>query len=148
MITIEVTNEQAELPVDEGRLMRAARMILDDASIHEARISLAVVDDPTIQRLNREYLKHDEATDVLSFVLERQERRLEGEVVVSADTARQAASSFGWSADDELLLYVIHGMLHLTGCDDDTPERLAAMRARERTYLARFGLEPHEEIDD
>ncbi|MFH1923556.1 MAG: rRNA maturation RNase YbeY [Planctomycetota bacterium] len=145
MIAIEVTNEQTSLPVDENRLSSAVRMILDDASIPEAQISLAVLDDPTIHRLNREFLNHDEATDVLSFVLERSERFLEGEIVVSADTARRAASRFGWTPADELLLYVIHGVLHLVGLDDRTPDQRTAMRNREREYLARFGLQPRYE---
>jgi len=147
VIAIHVTNNQRKLPVDEGRLKRAVRMVFQDASIPEARVSIAVVDDPTIHRLNRRYLNHDEPTDVLSFELERSERLLEAEVVVSAETAQQAASRFGWSAADELLLYVIHGALHLVGYDDQTPDGRAAMRARERACLARFGIEPYEEID-
>jgi len=140
MRTIHVADQQGKLPIDEARLKRAVRMILEEASIPEARISVAVVDDPTIRALNQQYLGHDEATDVLSFELERSERLLEAEVVVSADTARRAASCFGWSAADELLLYVIHGMLHLVGHDDQTPGERAGMRVRERAYLARFGL--------
>ncbi len=124
-------------------------MILDEASIGEAEISVAVVDDPTIHQLNRQYLSHDDPTDVLSFVLERSAERLEGEVVVSADTACRTAPRFAWSAADELLLYVIHGTLHLVGHDDRTPDDRAAMRARERACLGRFGLEPrYEEHDD
>ncbi len=143
MITIHVTNQQTKLPIDESRLKRAVRRILEEAPIDEAQISLAVVDDPTIRRLNREFLNRDHATDVLSFELERSGRSLEAEVIVSADTARATASRFGWSAADELLLYVIHGTLHLVGCDDQTPEDLARMRDRERAHLARFGLQPH-----
>ena len=140
MRTIHVADQQGKLPIDEARLKRAVRMVLEEASIPEARISVAVVDDPTIRGLNRQYLSHDEATDVLSFELERSERLLEAEVVVSADTAQRAASRFGWSAADELLLYVIHGMLHLVGYDDRTPEERAEMRVRERACLARLGL--------
>ena len=63
-------------------------MILEDAAIGEAEISVAVVDDPTIHALApRSISSHDYPTDVLSFVLERDEDCLEGEVIVSADTA-------------------------------------------------------------
>ena len=47
----------------------------------------------------------------------------------------------GWSLADELLLYVIHGTLHLVGCDDGTDEQRAEMRQRERACLAQFGIE-------
>ena len=145
MIAIDVTNQQTNLPVDQRPLKRAVRMILDEESIPEARISIAVVDDPTIHELNRRYLNHDQPTDVLSFLLERSARCLEGEVIVSADTALAAAPRFGWSAGDELLLYVIHGTLHLLGCDDERPADRAEMRGRERDCLARFGLQPQYE---
>lgn len=115
-------------------------MILEDEAVERAEISLAVVDDATIRRLNGEYLGRDETTDVLSFLLERDEGSLEGEVIVSAETARSTAPRFGWTADDELLLYVIHGILHLVGYDDATAGQRARMRRREAAYLARFGL--------
>ncbi|MFC1597733.1 rRNA maturation RNase YbeY [Planctomycetota bacterium] len=145
VMTIEVANRQARLSVDEGRLVRAVEMILEEAGIAEGQVSVAVVDDATIHRLNRDYLEHDSATDVLSFELERAGERLEAEVVVSADTADETASRFGWSAADELLLYVIHGTLHLVGSNDQTSEERARMQARERVYLGRFGLEPRYE---
>jgi probable rRNA maturation factor len=145
MILIDVANEQSTLPVDAARLRRAVRMVLEDAAVGRARISLAVVDDPTIQRLNRRYLGHDYATDVLSFNLDGSAGSLEGEVIVSADTAAAAAPRFGWPAEDELLLYVIHGALHLVGLLDGTASQRRRMRRRERECLARFGLKPHDE---
>jgi len=138
---IELTNDQSQLPLDTARLTKAARMVLEDAELDRAEISIAVVDDPTIRRLHQEYLEIDEPTDVMSFVLEQEDGALEGEVVVSADTARSAAEGYGWPAADELLLYVLHGTLHLVGYDDTTPELRIQMRRQEKQYLARFGLE-------
>ena len=143
MINVEITNEQDALPIDPARLEAAVRLILEEQLVSDAEISVAVVDDATIRRLNRQYLDHDDTTDVLSFPLEQSAERLEGEVVVSAQTAAAAAGRFGWSAADELLLYVIHGTLHLVGVGDTTPREQAEMRARERACLDRFGLKPH-----
>lgn len=140
MITIALTNQQTTLRIDRRRLRRAVRMVLKGAGVREAEISLAVVDDPTIQRLNRQYLHHDDPTDVLSFLLERLEGKLSGEVIVSADTACSAAKRFGLSPDDELLLYVLHGTLHLVGYDDSRPAARARMRRQEALCLAHFGL--------
>ena len=50
MITVEIHNDQSHVPLDEQRLCDAVRMILEDQSLRHARISLAVVDDPTIRR--------------------------------------------------------------------------------------------------
>ncbi|MEA1951058.1 MAG: rRNA maturation RNase YbeY [Planctomycetota bacterium] len=148
MITIEIANQQDVLDVDEKRLTSAAETVLAEAAIDEALISLAIVDDPTIHDLNRRYLQHDYATDVLSFVLELTDTRLEGEVIVSSDTAQSQSRRWGWAAEDELLLYVIHGMLHLVGAGDTTPEQREEMRRREGQCLASFGLRPHWEESD
>ena len=142
MFEIDFANRQSTHPVNESRLLAAARLILEEEGIREASLSLAVVDDSTIHELNRRYLQHDDATDVLSFVLDAGPGRLDGEVIVSADTAAAASARYGWSVDDELLLYVIHGTLHLVGYDDQTPADRTAMRERERFCLARFQRTP------
>ncbi len=139
-ITIDIANEQDVVPLDEQRIRDAVLGILDDESIGEATVSVAVVDNPTISRLQGEYLGDDSPTDVLSFVLERGESSLEGEVIVSGETAASAAPQYGWPAEDELLLYVIHGTLHLTGYEDTTAESREEMRRREQAHLARFRL--------
>jgi len=139
---IDVADRQAALEVDRRRIVQAVEMILRDAAMARAEISVAVVDDATIHDLNLQYLEHDYATDVLSFVLERAEDLLEGEVIVSAETAASQAPEFGWTPCEELLLYVIHGTLHLVGYDDGTSGDRAAMRSRECDCLVRLGIEP------
>lgn len=141
MITVEITNDQSHFSPDERRLEDAVRAILEEETTARVRISLAVVDDATISQLHKKYLQQDEPTDVLSFVLERSEDCLEGEVIVSAETAALTAGWYGLAAEDELLLYVIHGTLHLVGYDDTTREKEAKMREREQVYLAHFGVE-------
>lgn len=141
MLSIELSNEQETLEFDENRLKQAAQGILLEAGFSTGSLSIAIVDDPTIHELNRQFLAHDYPTDVLSFLLEQEGSRLEGEVIASADTAIRAALQFGWPADDELLLYVVHGTLHLIGHDDASDELRATMRAAERRCLAQFGVE-------
>jgi probable rRNA maturation factor len=134
-IAVHITNRQKTLPIDRRRMRRAVEAILRDAEIDEAQISVAVVDDRTIARLHQRFLGDPDPTDVLSFQLERAERFLEGEVVVSAETALTYAARHKATPADELLRYVIHGTLHLAGYDDATASGRAAMRARERKYL-------------
>ncbi len=141
MITIEVTNQQSRLPIDAKRLELAVHEILLEAGITVGELSLVVVDDPTIHELNRKHLDHDYPTDVLSFCLEESPGRIVGEVIVSADTAIENASDYGWQAESELLLYVIHGTLHLVGYSDKGDEETSAMRSAEAKYLLRCGIE-------
>jgi probable rRNA maturation factor len=136
LIAIQIANRQKAVLIDRNRIRRLVRAVLKDADISEARISIAIVDDPTIARLHREFLHDPEPTDVLSFVLEQSPRCLEGEVVASADTAAASARQFGCTAEDELLLYVLHGALHLVGYDDTAPKLRRQMRAKEQEYLA------------
>jgi probable rRNA maturation factor len=148
MIEVEVANRQQALPIDAERLAEAIRIVLSEAGVSTGVVSIAVVDDREIHALNRRHLNHDYPTDVLSFLLDRDGDRLEGEIIVSADTAQAAAPRFGWSPSDELLLYVIHGALHLVGYDDHTPEDQVEMRRQESAMLAKFGKSPHNETGD
>jgi probable rRNA maturation factor len=146
-LAVSLANQQAVHPVDAERLVEAARRVLEDADFTSAEISLAVVDDPTIHDLNRRFLNHDWPTDVLSFVLDERDGHLEGEVVISADTAATVAAEIGGSPAEEQLLYVIHGMLHLVGFDDKSAADATRMRAAEQDYLARSGVDRPQQLD-
>jgi probable rRNA maturation factor len=138
---LSLANEQSVHAVDAERLLSAARRILEDSPFKSSTISVAVVDDPRIYALNQKFLQHDWPTDVLSFLLDSSDEHLDGEIILSADTASAAAEEHGTTAADEQLLYVIHGMLHLLGYDDVQPADAAQMRAAEQRYLKQFGVD-------
>ena len=117
-------------------------MIMEDHGFTRGEISIAIVDDQNMKTLNRQYLGHDYETDVLSFVMESDpaSNRLDGQLIVSAETAQRVADELQVPLDDELLLYVVHGMLHLVGLRDSEPKSAAVMRSAEANYLARFGV--------
>lgn len=140
-ITVRLSNQQKRRPIRGRRLCEAVQAVFSGERIRRAHVSVVVVDDRTIHRLNRRFLDHDEPTDVITFSLEDGES-IDGEIVTSADTATAAAKRFGWTMADELLLYAVHGALHLAGYDDQAPSERRAMRSRERRYLAKFGLNP------
>ena len=97
--------------------------------------------DPEIRRLNRKSLGHDWATDVISFCLsDPQDPVLHGVLAVSRDTARREAARRGHSPYHELMLYVVHGVLHLLGHDDQGARARARMRRAEREVLSALGL--------
>lgn len=135
---VDVANE-TDAAVDAARIAAAVQMVLADAHCDAATVSVAIVDDATIHRLNRQFLEHDYETDVLSFVLE-EPPELEGEIIASIDTARREAADAGWAPEHELLLYAVHGALHLVGHRDKSPKEAAAMRAAERLVLERLGV--------
>ena len=78
MIKVSVASPQELVPVDRGRMRQVARAVLEAEGVADAEISLAFVDNPTIHRLNLQYLRHDEPTDVLSFPLSEANARRGG----------------------------------------------------------------------
>ena len=138
-ITIAIADQQTHLPLDRRLLRRAARSVLREAGVRKARISVAVVDDVTIARLNWQYLRHRGPADVLSFLLDESDG-LEGEVIVGVQTALRTAPQYGWPPHDELVLYVVHGMLHLVGHDDTTAALRKEMEQKETDILKGLGI--------
>jgi probable rRNA maturation factor len=141
MIRISVASPQEMVPIDRARLRNVVRTVLEGEGRTEAEISLAFVDNPTSQRLNLQYLQHDEPTDVLSFPLsEGKAGHLKGELVISAEMAQSQALERGHDVQAELALYVIHGLLHFCGYDDQDSKSTLKMRVRERYFLKLLGL--------
>jgi len=138
---VSVANRQSRHVVNEIELVAAVQTVLNESDFSSANISVAVVDDETIHELNRRHLDHDWPTDVLSFVLDDEGGHLEGEVIISADTAAASAREIGWPAAAEQLLYVIHGTLHLIGYRDKTTEDKKEMQAAQARFLGHFGLD-------
>jgi probable rRNA maturation factor len=138
---ISIAVPQEAVPVDRGRMRQVVRSVLEGEGVAEAELSLAFVDNETIHRLNKRYLDHDEPTDILTFPLgEGGAKKLAGELVIGAEVARDQAAERGHDVQDELALYVIHGVLHLCGFDDKTPKAAAQMRQRERHHLRLLGM--------
>lgn len=163
MYEIEMTDRQSQLPLPVEEIRQCAEKLLEDEHVASARISLVFVTDREIHEINRDYLQHDYPTDVISFLLEERlpdsedaipdvprgyGKHLEGEVIVSPETAIRASQEFHWSAQQETILYVVHGLLHLAGYDDLSDDERAIMRLREREVLLLCGMEPPETTMD
>lgn len=138
---ISIHSQVESVEIDRKRMREVTRMVLDGEEESDAEISLAFVDNETIHRLNKQYLDHDEPTDVLSFPLSAANAKcLSGELVLGVEVAKVQAEERGHSVEAELILYIIHGLLHLCGYDDHDDEDRAAMRERERHYLKELNL--------
>ena len=114
-------------------------------------VSVVVVGDDQIASLNERHLQHIGPTDVITFDLSDDEgisadeaasRAVEGEIIVSWDTAAREASTRGHTTEAELALYVVHGTLHLLGYDDHEPSDAATMHAMEDEILIGLGCGP------
>lgn len=122
------------------QLRRAHRLIKPRLT----ELSVALVDDERMATLHNQYMGIDSPTDVLTFELDRdaRERVIAGEVVVCVPEARRQAKQRGTRANDEILLYALHGLLHLCGYDDKTAAGFKRMHAMEDRILTKLGVGP------
>lgn len=103
-------------------------------------LSLAFVDNAEIQTVNRKFLRQDCPTDVIAFLLDGPDGGdpIHGEIVISAEYALGEAKKRRIDPQEELLRYVVHGILHLCGYDDRTPRLKRRMWTRQESYLGKF----------
>ena len=124
-----------------GRHLRAAHRALRPPL---GELSVALVGDRRMAHLHEQFMGIPGPTDVLTFPLEedRKGRVTSGEVVVCVPEARRRAKEHGVTVERELLLYALHGMLHLCGYDDRTDADFQTMHRKEDQILAQLGVGP------
>ena len=103
----------------------------------DSELSVAIVGDRSIRKLNREYLGRDKPTNVISFAMQEGEfpgvnPGLLGDVVISADTCAREAEEGGVGFDARLIFLLLHGILHLTGYDHERSGDAEARRMEEK----------------
>jgi probable rRNA maturation factor len=124
---------QTNLEINLEEIAKIAKFITDK------EFELIVVDNKTIQELNKEYRNIDKPTDVLSFPLDVAcEHMPIGSIIISADKVIEKADEFGHSKDDEFKLLLIHGLLHLNGYDHEMDN--GEMREKEEEIIKKFNL--------
>jgi probable rRNA maturation factor len=131
----------------QASLVRAAESVLASVGESHSELSLELVGDRRMRRLNRMYRKKDRTTDVLAFPMRESHNPyplLLGDVVISVPTARRQAKESGRSLGDELAALLVHGVLHLCGYDHERSAREAVrMRRRETAVVKTLNPVPH-----
>ncbi len=137
---VDIRNLQDKVRLSENEILRCARVALKFMSEDKAELSLLFVDDPYIKRLNWKYRKVNSRTDVLAFAMREgqglsKDSQILGDVVISAETAKREAKERSIALQDELNLYIVHGVLHLLGYDDENPRERKKMKAKEKEII-------------
>ena len=158
-MNVFINDLQENIAVDITALHQAALRILSFTHCEQqCELSIALVDDREMRRLNLEYRGIDRSTDVLSFALQEAEEPpilgsqeglesfpiILGDVILSIDTIQQQAQEFGHSFEEELYFLVIHGILHLVGYDHQTDEEAHVMENLERRIMNSLHIHRHE----
>jgi rRNA maturation RNase YbeY len=136
-------NRQRAKPVDRRHLRRLVRTLLQDELQLEAfELGIYLVGDELMTRINEEHLQHAGTTDVITFDYRDPDHpeRLEGEVLICVPEAIRQSRKFRCTWQQEVVRYIIHGVLHLRGYDDVTAALRRVMKREETRLLRRVAL--------
>lgn len=136
-----VIDESARVPISSQVIRASVNAAARDQGFQRGNVGVRITDDPTIHRINRDHLGHDYPTDVISFDYDSTKPMLDGEMIISVDTAADRARELGWALEHELVLYLVHGTLHITGLDDLSDADRQRMRSAERRVMTKLGIE-------
>ena len=124
-----------------GLFKKACLQALKNYAKENAEVNIVFVDEPEILRVNKTYLNHHYVTDVISFNHERPPFDIGapwafGDVYVCYPVARKNAPQFKHTILQEMMMYAVHGCLHLSGMDDHTPHERAQMDKKAKQIIA------------
>jgi probable rRNA maturation factor len=129
---VAVTNRQRRRKIHTHRLAEIAERALELVDDRRFHLGIVLVDDAAIAKLNAQYHDTPGPTDILSFDYGEDQ----GELIISVEHAVAQAKRYRTTAARELILYVVHGILHLHGYNDLTPAQRRRMRAAERRLVS------------
>lgn len=128
---ISISNRQRRLKIDTKLLSKIIHRVLDLIGDERLNLSVVLVDDATMAELNERYHSTSGPTDVLSFGYGEGD----GELIISVERARVQARRFRTTTAREIVLYVVHGVLHLLGYNDLRKTERQKMRMAERRVV-------------
>jgi probable rRNA maturation factor len=140
-VVVQIAKEFENIDVHLPRLEKLVRAICNRFKLSKATISIAIVGDAQIHKVNKQFLNHDSTTDCLSFDLSDDDTDVPKsfELVVNAEMAVKEANRRGHSSEAELALYITHGLLHNFGFDDSRQDQLQKMHDTEDEILQQQG---------
>jgi len=142
-ITVQIAQLCDKVQADTAGIEKLVRTVCKNFNLIRAVISITVVDDEHICKLNEQFLKEKENTDCLSFDLSDNQEPNEKcfEIIVNAELAARRAEEMDHSPQAELALYITHGLLHQFGYDDQTDEQAEKMHHAAEQTLQQLGYD-------
>ncbi len=138
-INIEI-NQRVGKKIDGKWASKVIKAVLRQVGVRDAEISIAIVGDQKMKRLNRKWRGKNRSTDVLSFTY--QKKPLMGEIIICYPQAVRQAKERKHSARDEIKILLIHGLLHLCGHDHEKSiHRAKRMEALQNKILEKLKIE-------
>ena len=140
-LAIQIHCQDETIAVDFDKFRSLTRQICRQFAIQYATISIAIVDDEAIRKVNSEFLNRTARTDVISFDLSDEGSGPRTfELVINADKASRESKKRKHSIEAELALYITHGLLHNLGFSDEDTAGAGEMHAVEDKILQQAGF--------
>jgi probable rRNA maturation factor len=142
MIVVQITKNFQDVDVHLPKLEKLIKNICNRFKLSKATISVAIVDNAQIRRLNSRFLNRKSACDCLSFDLSDEDKCRSSklfELIINGERAVKEAKLRGHSTEAELALYITHALLHNLGFDDSTQDQARKMHDTEDEILQQFG---------
>ncbi|HHT9139127.1 MAG TPA: rRNA maturation RNase YbeY [Candidatus Wunengus sp. YC60] len=152
---LEIINLQKLYPVDKKKIRKIVRSVLKFEK-QDAELNIVFTDNKRIKEINKTFLGHNYATDVITFayreihqkkVKKPSEKKLSlhgntitGEIIISVEMAENLAQKHDCAVEGEIALYLVHGLLHLFGYDDKQRKDAKKMHQREGELLSDLGF--------
>ena len=144
-IKINSVNRNAKRKLDLSKLDKAAKITLKTVGVKTAELNIVFVGNQAIRALNRKYLAIDKSTDVIAFIPgvdpvkgKKKTSIFMGDIAISSDKAASVSAEYGTTFTEEVALYVIHGVLHLSGYKDTDKRSRSIMRKKEDEIAKRI----------
>jgi probable rRNA maturation factor len=134
---VQIENQQKRIKIDKRKIRVKVTQLLKLTGCVNKEISITLVDDEAIQRINKQYLSKDRPTNVISFSLQEGEfgdinPEMLGDVVISVDTAIRDADKGNLSFDEEIFFLIIHGLLHLLGYNHVNTSKADTLKMKQK----------------
>jgi len=138
MIVIAVTRAYKNISFSGSAVKSIVEFVCKKEKVRNAELSFVIVNDRTIQTINKKFLNHDYVTDVITFPLEP--KTINAEIYINTQQAQRQSKENAVTVKNEITRLVVHGILHAIGYDDTTAVTQKKMNSIQERYVSALSL--------
>lgn len=125
-------------PLKKNQILNLVQFAFNELKISFSYIEISFISDKMIKNYNKTYLNHDYATDIITFDYSKNQKEINAELLISAETALSNSTQFNTDYGSEIVRLISHGILHLAGYKDKTETQKKVMRKKENELINKF----------
>jgi probable rRNA maturation factor len=126
--------------INKRAIHKLISSLMEEFNLTISFLSISFINSARLRDVNKEYLKHDYETDVITFNYSKKIKEIDGEILISFEEAERNAKKYKVTYGKELCRLVIHGMLHLLNFDDKDTKSKKIMKQMENELINRYNF--------